>query len=493
MKKVRRLVAVLLCVVLLFSTTAMAMNSDSNGDNVIITVTTDKSGYSATDTAKVTVKVQNKSGQKLTGVVISAKADNWLLAKGSASNVLVAGELAPGAAKELKFDAVVNRKANGIKFFFDGIILFFKQLFNKPGEFASYSDNDKRHVDVSSSLTHGGATVNITATCLYDPVYDDPDEPTGYSDGIGSNDGWIDSTHFRFGSYPQTDVTSSMGTILNSKQKEWKSYKYYSGTGSTEDGKMTSSDYMYYCDVTTGTNKYRGVRFVSYRPVFTGGKSPSSYQGKNGYTTYETYWFKYEPLVWRVLDEDSGLALCENIIDSQAFNNFVISEGDIFWGNAEKTYYPNSYSKSSLRYWLTRDFYATAFSDSQQDIMLEYACDNSCPSDSSFDSKNTSDKVFLLSYGEVWSSAYGFSENNYHQARKKQGTAYARCQGLKIEKNGSGDDGNSSWWLRSPVCNPVCAYIVNRAGYGGSYITTDETDCGVCPAIRLDMESFGTR
>ena len=33
------------------------------------------------------------------------------------------------------------------------------------------------------------------------------------------------------------------------------------------------------------------------------------------------YWYKYEPLVWRVLDEASGLAVTENAIDAQPYHN----------------------------------------------------------------------------------------------------------------------------------------------------------------------------
>ena len=47
-----------------------------------------------------------------------------------------------------------------------------------------------------------------------------------------------------FGSYPQTDVTASMGAALNAQGGTWRSYGYYSGTGDREDGLMTASDYM---------------------------------------------------------------------------------------------------------------------------------------------------------------------------------------------------------------------------------------------------------
>ncbi|MCR5149937.1 MAG: hypothetical protein K6B52_01775 [Clostridiales bacterium] len=62
-----------------------------------------------------------------------------------------------------------------------------------------------------------------------------------------------------FGSYPQSDVTSSLGSVLNSQSGTWKSYNYYSGTGDWYDGQMKASDYMRYKDVTYNGSKYRGV------------------------------------------------------------------------------------------------------------------------------------------------------------------------------------------------------------------------------------------
>ena len=41
-----------------------------------------------------------------------------------------------------------------------------------------------------------------------------------------------------------------------------RTYRYFSGSGSTTDGKMAAGDYMLYCDVTYESNKYRSSRRV---------------------------------------------------------------------------------------------------------------------------------------------------------------------------------------------------------------------------------------
>ena len=62
-----------------------------------------------------------------------------------------------------------------------------------------------------------------------------------------------------YGSYPQTDVTSSLGAALNAMSGAW-----------------TSSGYCLYKDVVYNGAKYRGVTFDSYRPIFTGDSSSYS-------------------------------------------------------------------------------------------------------------------------------------------------------------------------------------------------------------------------
>ena len=177
-----------------------------------------------------------------------------------------------------------------------------------------------------------------------------------------------------FGSYPQSRVTnSSLVSSLNSVSKKWVSYGYYSGTGdwNTEDnGGMVRGDWMKYADFTYNGTKYRAVTFSQYRPWCTSYKPSSdcTYQDDNGYTPNNIYYFKYEPLKWRVLDPSTGLVLCESIIDSQAYSNTIYSYGtdpynghDAHWNDAGHTHYANDYATSSIRAWLNDDFCNTAF------------------------------------------------------------------------------------------------------------------------------------
>ncbi|MGN0548940.1 MAG: DUF6273 domain-containing protein [Acutalibacteraceae bacterium] len=325
--------------------------------------------------------------------------------------------------------------------------------------------------------------------CPYIKAKDDPNTGNGGLTG-GEKTGDI----IKFGSYPQSRVTDEVLLDgLNSQSLSWKSYEYYSGTGSLSDGQMKSSDYMKYADIVFNGNKYRAVTFSEFRPIYTGYTSAGeTYQDDNGYYVDNVYYFKYEPLEWRVLDASEGLVMCNTIIDSQAYNNFTISDGSTcYYGDAEKTYYASDYANSSIRKWLNEDFYNTAFSASQQSKIKKTHLENKSSYESKYDSADTDDKIYLLSYWDVLNSSYGFSSSysTNDTARLLKGTEYAKCQGLLTFSNG-----NSGWRLRSPMYYDFDAYVDNYGhtygtyGYGGvSY-----TSRGVVPALRLEKSTIST-
>ena len=284
-----------------------------------------------------------------------------------------------------------------------------------------------------------------------------------------------------YGTYPQTDVTAELGETLSGQNGEWKSYNYYSLTDSPEGAKMTVSDYMRYKDVVYKGNKYRGVFFDLPR-YYADNPRPDidlvgGYQSVNGYTAGATYWFKYEPIEWRVLDSDSGLVMCNMIIDSQAYNSNMLFNDDESRANSSA----NNWTKSSLRAWLNDDFYNTAFTDEEKESIKISEFENSGFADEQC-------KVFLLSCDEVSNSAYGFDSNclSPDTARRLYGSDYAKCQGLYVDNSsGSKYYGNSYWWLRSSIDNSEMAYTVDQLGEADCCNFWDLTFIGVAPALRL--------
>jgi len=239
---------------------------------------------------------------------------------------------------------------------------------------------------------------------------------------------------------------------------------------------------MWYIDITNATDEYRGVYFTSYRPNQTTIESSTSNsnQDDNGYNTSSVYWFKYEPITWRVLDVVSGNAflMANLVLDSQ---DYYYSTSNRTIGEA--TVYPNNYKESHIRSWLNDNFYNTAFTTEEKTRIQTTNVDNSFAStgysSNEYECANTSDKVFLLSYVEATSETYGLSTTS----RQLQPSAYAQSQGDYTDTS----NGNSYWWLRSPSRSD--ASRARGAGSDGSFndYKVYSTNRGVVPALWISL------
>ncbi|MBQ7712585.1 MAG: InlB B-repeat-containing protein [Clostridia bacterium] len=337
------------------------------------------------------------------------------------------------------------------------------------------------------------------------------------ANGLCENCGFKrEENYIYFGTYPQTIVTDSSitsalcslaGTLpTSSNSQAWSSYGYYLN-GSV-------SNYMWYIDLEYSGEKYRGVYFTKYRDSYAAYVYPESYSGyfgseinsdqdENGYSSYTVYWFKYEPIKWRILSEADGeaLILCEMIIDSQ---EYYTSRSSSSFSHNGGTGYANNYALSNIRAWLNDTFYNTAFTDLQKQLIVLTTVDNSARSTNpnnnatasnsgtnTYACADSEDYIFLLSKQEVTNSDYGFNSSdpsyNRDTARRKQNTDYAKSQGV-LTSTDSGYEGNGDWWLRSPsYSNSRCACGVSRYGdtRGGGEV--DYTPCGVVPALRIRL------
>ncbi|MBR3439786.1 MAG: hypothetical protein IKH13_09825, partial [Clostridia bacterium] len=255
---------------------------------------------------------------------------------------------------------------------------------------------------------------------------------------------------------------------------------------------------MKYQDIVFDGIKYRAVIFDSYRPYEPGFTSneENTWQDDNGYEAGTVYWFEFEPLEWRVLDPDNGLIICETIIDAQPYNNFVISADSEYWGDADKTYYPNNYAKSNIREWLNNNFYNTAFSNEQKSNMKAESLNNDgyytltgTSGYEKYDAPSTDDKVFMLSYDDVLNSSYGFSTGTrFDPARDAEGSDYAKCQGLYVysySNPGYIYDGCSNWRLRSPGDDSHHSCVVRNDGFVCYNYSTGYSREGVRPSLKL--------
>lgn len=257
-------------------------------------------------------------------------------------------------------------------------------------------------------------------------------------------------TYVYYGTYPQTVVDdSSLISSLNSLTST-NANGYYEFEGE-EYAKVVAHPYYF------GT----GYKFINGSTIQSG----------------QTYYFKVEPIKWRVLEEADGTytLLSEYIIDKQVF--YTSLDNRTIDG---KTIYANNYEHSTIREWLNNAFYNKAFSTPEKASILTTLVDNSASTTESstnpYFSNNTMDKVYLLSYQEATSSTYGFSTPS---TRTAVTTDYARAVGTSISHYGNG-----YWWLRSPVSDD--SNYANIAYYDGfiNYLV-NYPNYGTRPAIKI--------
>lgn len=279
-----------------------------------------------------------------------------------------------------------------------------------------------------------------------------------------------------FGAYPQNQVVDqNLINNLNSQVLTWQSYHYYSGDGS--GGSMIQSNYMLYADIRYNGTDYRAVKFTAFRPETTIKMhyETQSWQDDNGYKVDTIYWFEYSSLQWRILSTKTGLVMCENIIDAQAYCDTIYGSS-YKYNNTAQTIYANDYATSSIREWLNGIFLNWAFTENQILKIRQTELKNNAY-DSRYNSANTKDRVFLLSNTEKEDNDYGFGTL---LSLKTTATDYAKVQGLK----------NDSWWTRTAGRYPFDAIGVNDYGYGIFLEQVCATCYGVRPVMCVDLDSL---
>ncbi len=315
--------------------------------------------------------------------------------------------------------------------------------------------------------------------------------------------------YYYFGQYPQTKVVdngiiSTLSAMTGDtpgvyNRGKWTAYNYFKGY---VDGKPYQTAFMWYIDLELGGEKYRGVYMNEYRLSEITKDCNTNYQQSNGYYIHQLYFFKYEPIKWRVLDEEDGkvLLFSDLVLDSQHYYR-----GDRpHYDSPGVPIYPNNFRRSDILNFLRGDFYMWALDDLAKSVVLngDIACDTSTMriDDTKVQSQDLQEEakkyslapfkaeVFLLSYKDIVTADYGFSKNDEAtETRKLKVTDYAACQGVRM-----GVDGCGGWWLRSPYVTANGGSLGQTVAYvDGSgevhAIRTYRTDIGVAPALWLNL------
>ena len=276
-------------------------------------------------------------------------------------------------------------------------------------------------------------------------------------------------TYVNLGRYPQTVVTDStlISNLNNISKINELGYIEYNGE---EYKKVTASPYS--SDYT----------FLNGNSVVNGG----------------TYYFKVEPIKWRVIYNTDGTykLLSEYILD----NTFYF-HSNLKRSINGKNIYSNNYEYSNIRAWLNgyngsgynvddytnKGFIDIAFSNIEKTFINTTIVDNSqltVPNYVGYDKylcSDTVDMVYLLSYADFDNSSYDITQGNETVGFA---TDYAICKGLKIyTKASSFPTFSSVWWTRSPLTGEFEMYVID--GDGGRKFSNPLKSMGVRPALDI--------
>ena len=274
--------------------------------------------------------------------------------------------------------------------------------------------------------------------------------------------------------------------------------------------------YMWQKIVIYNGTKYLGVQMNDYRA--SGVYSLRSYIMKNGYFTGEVYWFKYEPIKWRILTTSGNSAF---IMSDIALDSFSI-QPDRKSENRDGLYasynnstgvpdgtYANNWEYCFLRRWLNETFYNEVFNGLQKEIIKTMKLDNSARSCNPNDypnyygygekagknkfadqCKDTDDKIFLLSLRDITTTAYGFNKDVLAKdpARNLQATDFAKLHGAPMNTN---DKKYVTWYTRSPAPangnQGYATFVLDRHAKGAIDSIDLVPDGGVVPALWIAL------
>ena len=176
------------------------------------------------------------------------------------------------------------------------------------------------------------------------------------------------------------------------------------------------------------------------------------------------YYFKLEPIQWRVLAVNNGkkLLFAEKELDIKCCYGKKENRG-----SDSNIIYPNNYKESDIRSYLNNEFMNKAFTPAEIASISVTDVDNSIKStigsgqtgtENKYACENTSDKIFLLSLDEITRAEYGFSSYNKEQnqkttfSRAKKTTDYTRAKDIWVYNKADHECyiNYTGYWLRSP-------------------------------------------
>ncbi len=260
------------------------------------------------------------------------------------------------------------------------------------------------------------------------------------------------TTGFFYGYYPQTHVSDS--TIINALE----------GKAADETTDWYELDGEYYAKATAANT------------------TELKFDDKTTITKGNEYWYKCEPIEWKVLTSDSATGtyslLSNLLLDATQYNSATWADDD-----TAHDHRPCNYSYSSLRTWLNGEFLTKAFfknSSKPEDTSVDNSAASLQFQNLGLTCNPTTDKVYALSYKNCGTTKWG---GYFASADERVGitTDYARASGVAV----SADDNSAKYWTRSPT-ETTTASVVDETGYSSNGDDVTAINC-VRPAITIKV------
>lgn len=275
-----------------------------------------------------------------------------------------------------------------------------------------------------------------------------------------------DTNTLTYGLYPQTHVNdetiiSRLNSLASPRSNGWYLYN---------DAYYTKS---------TAKNGNAGVvigRFYDGVSIISG----------------ETYWYKCEPIEWKILTASSG---SYSLVSSFLLNTQKYLNGYNDRAIDGETVHASNYKHSDVRAWLNADFYNEAFNlgnsliqtvniDNSHDTTYQTVKEDYC-------CENTDDKVYLLSYAEYMNTNYFANDETRYCKPTDYALAHLAFNYKNDENINHPWNGNGSYWTRSPAGSYWEPFHIKYDGtaseVAGGLFMPDRVDTCVRPGITINI------
>ena len=339
-------------------------------------------------------------------------------------------------------------------------------------EYAQYiqniQPNDTQVYELVVELNDTATSAPINVSISFDFI-----DETTYTMS-GTTKGFVN-----MGKYPQTYV----GDTMNAELEAWYTNQPVAETYTAYKGITTTSPYELNEPVVY--NAYEYIDGNTYCQVPEADLRNSGAKTFNDGTTIvngETYWFKVEPIQWRVLTQN--YTDTENTTPvSYLLSEYVLSGNTTFnpsTSNTNCSHY--SAETNALRPFLNEVFYADAFTTKEQALIAQRTLtDADLDGTGSVGDIASTEKlnVFAPSYYDMIEADYGFntSSGNQDKQRRASATDFAMANyAYKTTSNYSDIHGlaSSYYWTSSAASASDYAFRVYYFGYvSDSYVNIE--------------------